>query len=305
MAEEMVAGPFCTRIEIMTERRPHTLLFLVITLLSLHTGAAAQVTVVSDSIYAPSISGYCAYRLLLPDGYARSVERYPALYLLHGFNQDQNSWINSSRLVEHAARISWVIVLPDAKNSWYTNAALNEQLKYEDLLIKDIIPAIERKYRVRTDRASRAVAGLSMGGYGALKYGLKYPAMFSFAAALSPSIQFPAGLEDSAIVARRSAASNASVRAAFGEQRNSVWYDNDIFELLKRPVSGPLPYFYLSVGSQDGIPEVIDQTHELARILRAKKIPFEMHESPGGHDWHFWDSEIPTVLSKLPTRTPR
>lgn len=305
MAEEMVTGPFGARHEIMRTGHRHTIPLFLMFSLFLFTGTSAQVTVILDSIYAPSISRYCAYNVLLPDGYSRSAHQYPSLYLLHGFNQDHHSWIKSTRLVEHAAGVPWIIITPDTKNSWFTNSASDEKLKYEDLLIKDIIPTVERKYRVRPDRASRAVAGLSMGGYGALKYALKYPGHFSFAAALSPSIQFPAGLEDSAIVARRSAASNASVRAAFGDVRNSVWNDNDIFELLKRPVAVPLPYIYLSVGSQDGIPEIIEQTHELARILRSKSIPFEMHESLGSHDWLFWDSEIQTVLSKLPASARR
>lgn len=259
----------------------------------------AQPSVVEDSLFAPSISAYCPMTILLPDGYDRSKKRYPVIYLLHGFNQQHSSWFTSTRLVRLASSYSFIIVSPEAKNSWYTNSVTQPELRYEDLLMKDIIPFVDGKYRTKKGGEFRSIAGLSMGGYGALKFALKYPAQFHFAAGLSPSIQFPAGLEDSAIVARRSDASNASVRAAFGAVRNALWPENDIVSLLKRTGGRALPYIYLSVGSNDNIPEIIDQTHLLAGTLRAKKISFEMHESEGGHEWNYWDSEIENVLRRI------
>jgi S-formylglutathione hydrolase FrmB len=237
--------------------------------------------------------------ILLPDGYQRSMKRYPVIFLLHGFNQQHSSWFTSTRLVQYASSYSVIIVSPDAKNSWYTNSVTQPELRYEDLLMKDIIPFIDTKYRTKKGREFRSIAGLSMGGYGALKFALKYPSQFHFAAGLSPSIQFPVGLEDSAIVARRSEASNASVRAAFGAVRNGQWPENDIFSLVERIDERTLPYLYLSVGSNDNIPEVIVQTHQLAGLLRKKKARFEMHESEGGHEWNYWDSEIEKVLRSI------
>jgi S-formylglutathione hydrolase FrmB len=192
-----------------------------------------------------------------------------------------------------------IIVSPNMRNSWYTNSVTELHLRFEDLLIKDILPTAEQRYKITKGRSSRAIAGLSMGGYGALKYGLKYSELFHFVAAMSPSIQFPFGLEDSAIVARRSAASTASVRSAFGPLINAQWKENDIFSLLERTDSRSIPYMYLSVGSNDVIPEIIDQTHQLAGKLRAKKVLFEMHESEGGHEWSFWGREIEKVLRSI------
>lgn len=300
----MVAELFCIRLKIVYSR-PTKLslininLFRAILFCSIISTAPAQVTVVQDSLYSSSISGYCQFSVILPDGYHRSAQKYPVLYLLHGFNQDHTSWFNSTRLIELASSHRMIIVSPNMRNSWYTNSVTELHLRFEDLLIKDLLPVIEQRYKIKKGRSSRAVAGLSMGGYGALKYGLKYPGLFHFVAAISPSIQFPFGLEDSAIVVRRSAASTASVRSAFGPLINAQWKENDIFSLLERIDPRSIPYMYLSVGSNDVIPEIIDQTHQLAGKLRTKKILFEMHESEGGHEWSFWDREIEKVLRSI------
>ncbi len=84
--------------------------------------------------------------------------------------------------------------------------------------------------------------------------------------------------------------------------RNEQWNSNDIFLLAKNAVIDSLPYFYLAAGSQDNIPEVIYQTHELAGIFRKKKVRFEMHDSEGGHDWLFWQEQTRIVLDCILSR---
>ncbi|MFA6541862.1 MAG: alpha/beta hydrolase-fold protein [Bacteroidota bacterium] len=259
----------------------------------------AQVTVVEDSLYAPSIKGYSKFYAILPDSYTVTQERYTTIYLLHGFGGDYTNWVKLTDLVRDLRLYHYIVICPDAKNSWYTNSVTIKNADYEDLIIKDIIPFVDKKYRTKPTKFSRAVAGLSMGGYGAAKFGIKYPTMFFFAGCLSPAIQFPAGLEDSAIVARRSKESNESVREMFGASRNERWNENDVFALLEKSSARSLPYFYLSVGSNDGIPEIIDLTHSFAGALRKKKVPFEMHEVPGEHYWKLWDKEIAIVLQRI------
>jgi len=263
---------------------------------------AAQVSVKEDSLYSASLGRYERFTVLFPDGYRTGTERYAVLYLLHGFNGDHTSWYRSTRLVEYAAAIPLLIVCPDAGNSWYTDAVTNPSERIETMLITELIPAVDSLYRTKRERAFRSVAGMSMGGYGALKFGLTYPHLFGFAAGLSPSMQFPAGLEDSAVVARRSAASNASVRAAFGARRAPVWERNDIFRLAERADAAALPYLYIAVGSQDGIPEIPVQAHTLTGILRKKGAAFELHESPGAHTWEYWDAALDRMLDRFRKR---
>lgn len=275
---------------------------IILIALMITAPAAAQVTVREDSLFSPALGRYERYTVLFPDGYHHGEERYGVLYLLHGFNGDHTSWHRSTRLVEYAASVPLLIICPDAGNSWYTDAVTGPSGRIETMFITELIPAVDARYRTRPERAYRSVAGLSMGGFGALKFGVTYPQLFGFAAGLSPSIQFPAGLEDSAIVARRSAASNASVQAAFGAKRSPVWERNDLFRLAERADAATLPYLYIAVGSQDGIPEIPLQAGTLAGILRIKGAAFELHESPGAHTWEYWDAALGRMLDRFRKR---
>lgn len=259
----------------------------------------AQPTVVEDSLFSASLNSMSKYFVILPEGYAKSHERYPVLYLLHGLGGDYTNWVKLTNVVHYAAQYRMIIVTPNAGDGWYSNSPLMPNANYENHIVNDVIPAVEKKYRTIQTKFYRAIAGLSMGGYGAVKFGLKYPGKFFFAGGISPSIQFPGGLEDSAIVARWSRTSTANLRGLFGEKRSDFWNNDDIFYITERTTSKSLPYFYLSVGSQDGIIEIVGLTHDLAGRFRSKGIAFEMHESAGGHDWKFWDQEVKTVLQRI------
>lgn len=258
---------------------------------------SAQTTIVEDSVLSRSLNSYSRYLVLLPAGYDKSQERYPVLYLLHGLGGDHTNWVKLTGLTSYAASYRMIIVTPDAKDGWYSNSAFLKDANYEDHIINDVIPDAEKKYRTIQTKFQRGIAGLSMGGYGAIKYALRYPGKFGFAAGLSPSIQFPAALEDSAIVKRWSRPSIKDLRALFGTTRNDSWKQNDLFAIAENANASAVPYLYLSFGSQDGILEIPGLTHDLAALLRKKGIAFEMHEYPGDHNWKFWDREIRTVLS--------
>ena len=259
----------------------------------------AQVTVVEDSLYSSSLFSTMKCYVVLPDGYSKTEERYTSIYLLHGFNGDYTNWIKQSDLIRYAKKYNYLFISIDARNSWYTNSTAFPSAKYEDYVIKDILPFIDTKYRTIQSKFNRAIIGFSMGGYGATKFAIKYPAKFFFAGCLSPSIAFPFGLEDSAIIARRSKESNLSVRNAFGAKRNNEWYNNDVFILADKIDPKIAPFFYLAFGSQDGIPEIIDLTPKFADVLRRRGIEFELHETAGAHDWKFWDREFEIVLHRL------
>ena len=123
------------------------------------------------------------YRILLPSGYAQSARPHPVLYLLHGVGGDYRNWTDKTTIASVAGSLDVVIVTPEGDNSWYVNGENGEG--WETYLLDELIPNVQSKYRVSTSRDGRGIAGLSMGGYGAIKSGLKQPAMFSFAGALS------------------------------------------------------------------------------------------------------------------------
>ncbi|MFZ4619362.1 MAG: alpha/beta hydrolase [Bacteroidota bacterium] len=260
---------------------------------------AAQSNLLEDSLYSSSLNSMSKFYIILPKDYEKNQERFPVMYLLHGLGGDYSNWIKLTNLVRYSDTYRMIIVCPDGKNGWYSNSVLKKDANYEEHIMKDILPGVEKKYRTIQSKFYRGVAGLSMGGYGAIKFGLKYPSTFIFAAGISPSIQFPSGLLDSAIVARWSRTSTTNLRELFGSQRTDSWNNDDIFSLVQRYEHASLPYFYLSTGSQDGIIELPGLTHDLANAFRTKNIAFEMHEMPGGHDWKFWDSEILIVLQRF------
>lgn len=261
--------------------------------------AVSQVTVTEDSLYSVSLKKVSRYMVVLPDGYSKGNERYPVLYLLHGLGGDHTNWVKKTGLVRYAAAHRLIIVTPDGGDGWYSNSPLLPNARYEDHIMNDVIPAVDVKYRTLQTRFHRAIAGLSMGGYGSILLALKYPAKFFFAGGISPSMQFPAALEDSTIVARWSKSSISNLRALFGERHAAFWDDQNVMFLAQRSNGPALPYIFISTGSQDGILEIAGQAHELAGILRSRGASFEMHELPGKHDWSFWDQEVNVVLQRI------
>ncbi len=118
------------------------------------------------------------YRVILPNGLPTVGETQPRLavvYLLHGLTGHYTNWIDKTKLVEYAAQHKFIIVTPEGDNGWYSDSVSVANDKYESYIVKELIPDVDKKFNTIADREHRVIAGLSMGGYGALKFGLKYP----------------------------------------------------------------------------------------------------------------------------------
>ena len=134
------------------------------------------------------------YSIYLPSDYNTSDRAYPVTYLLHGFGDADDGWIQFgeiNRLADEGIKTGkmppMIIVTPDGFTSFYLNAA-NGSFNYEDFFMKELIPYIEKTYKVKAERNYRGIAGLSMGGYGALLYALKHPDLFIASAPLSAAV---------------------------------------------------------------------------------------------------------------------
>jgi S-formylglutathione hydrolase FrmB len=134
------------------------------------------------------------YSIYLPSDYNTSERAYPVTYLLHGYGDADDGWIQFgeiNRLADEGIATGkmppMIIVTPDGFTSFYINSA-DGAMNYEDFFIKELIPHIEKTYKVKAERKYRGIAGLSMGGYGALIYALKYPNLFTAAAPLSAAV---------------------------------------------------------------------------------------------------------------------
>src|SRR5687768_17983954 len=126
------------------------------------------------------------YNVILPPDYDTSTTtRYPVLYLLHGLSGHYSDWASRSNVADHAAQYRMIVITPEGNDGWYTNSATITTDKYESYILEELIPDVQQRYRTIEARYGRAIAGLSMGGYGAIKFGLKSPQTFAFAASMS------------------------------------------------------------------------------------------------------------------------
>lgn len=129
------------------------------------------------------------YRIILPSGYSASKQkRYPVIYLLHGLFGSSENWTTLTKLPAYAKSYEFIIINPEGGDGWYTDSPTKQDDRYESYIVKELIPEIDAKYRTDASRNGRVIAGLSMGGYGALKFGVKYPAMFSLAGSFSGAL---------------------------------------------------------------------------------------------------------------------
>jgi len=235
------------------------------------------------------------FRVVLPSDYEKSKEkRYPVIYLLHGLTGHFDNWTNNTKLAEYAARYNYIIVTPEGDNGWYTDSATVPNDKYESYIIKELIPEVEKNYRALTDRKHRAIAGLSMGGYGSLKFGMKYPQMFVLAGSFSGAL--PAASWSAKTLGNSWKALTDSITSIYGEDDSQTRKENDIYKFAKEispEKLKELPFLYMDCGTEDFL---IQPNREFQAILIEKKIPHEFRQLPGKHDWKFWDSQVQEFL---------
>src|SRR2546422_3638293 len=226
------------------------------------------------------------YNVILPPDYrTSSTTRYPVLYLFHGLTGHYSDWVTKTNVADYAAQYRMIVVMPDS--------ATVPNDKYESYILKELIPDVQKRYRTIETRYGRGIAGLSMGGYGALKFGLKSPESFTFAASLSGALA-PATWTDDDWKNLKSI--RDSVFAVFGPIGSETRRKNDIFEMVRTMSPGRvpnLPYLYLDTGTEDFF---VTTSQDFVVLLRAKKIPHEYRELPGDHNWAYWDQQIPEVL---------
>ena len=265
------------------------LLFALIALLiSLPTTAGVVVTREFDS---SALQRKWTYAVYLPDGYDTSTLRYPVLYLLHGHGGGLYDWVNlghiqqtADGLISHGDMPPAIIVMPDAGSTWY----VDRKEKMETAVIKDLIGDAERTFRAMGARNGRLVGGLSMGGYGALRFAMKYPDMFAAAALLSPAIYDPEPPQNSG-------ARKAGVFGAPGFDPQ-VWKELNYPALwdafLAKKIAVPM---YINSGDDDSY-FIEAEAARLYSRLRTSGQPAELRIVDGGHTWEVWESTIGDAL---------
>ncbi|MGB8510664.1 MAG: alpha/beta hydrolase family protein [Pyrinomonadaceae bacterium] len=227
------------------------------------------------------------YSVVLPPGYGLVTSRrtrYPVLYLLHGWGSHYDAWLAHTSLARYVAEHQIIVVTPEGENGWYTDSGVAPDDKYETYILQELIPDVERRFRTLNNRAGRGIAGFSMGGYGAVKFGLKYPEMFAFVGSMSGAFDTTRRTDDS------------SIMETFGDAGSATREANDVYKLAREFPAGRfalLPYFYLDCGSAD---PWLATNRELANVFAERKITHEYRELPGDHVWPYWDRQVREVL---------
>jgi putative tributyrin esterase len=217
---------------------------------------------------------------------------YPVLYLLHGGGGHSDQWITITNLSDYAAHYPMIVVMPEGNYGWYTDSATTPKEKYESY-IEELIPDVERRFKVLPVRNRRSIAGLSMGGYGALKFGVKHPDKFVFAGSMSGALG-PTSVTEQGNLAK---VDWDSISNAFGPAGSSTRAANDLYKLyseLPTERIADLPYIYFDCGTEDIIFWPLNR--HLTDIFMARKIPHEYRELPGNHNAAYWDKQIQEVL---------
>jgi putative tributyrin esterase len=221
---------------------------------------------------------------------------YPVFYLLHGLSDDAMTWLRHTRLEWYARHLPIMIVMPDGYRSFYTKAEQGRDFAHH---IGVELPAqVERWFQARTDRAGRAIGGLSMGGYGALRVGLGHAERFGSITSHSGAVtwgNFKAKTGDQAppVLRGRSAELVEELTRVFGENPHGT--DHDITLLAQRAqAAGRLPAIRIDCGTEDFL---IEDNRELHANWEAAGIPHLYKEYPGAHDWDYWDYQIQSALA--------
>ena len=270
-------------------------LFVFITLLTfVLTSQAQTASIETVQFHSTLINATLPYHVILPRDYrASKTTRYPVLYLLHGLGGHYGDWLTRTNVADYATQYRMIIVMPEGNDSWYVDGASGTNDKYESYILKELLPDVDKRYRTIQSRYGRAIAGLSMGGYGAIKFGLKNSSTFVFAGSMSGALAPATWTADDL---KNFKAIYDSLPPVFGAVGSDVRKVNDIFQIaqgLSPARIAALPYFYLDSGTEDFF---FDGNRRFAELLREKKIPHEYRELPGDHSWQYWDRQVREVL---------
>ncbi|MCO5240813.1 MAG: esterase family protein [Chitinophagaceae bacterium] len=243
------------------------------------------------------------YTVYLPSDYEVSQRTYPVVYLLHGYTDDNTGWLQFGEINRYADKAiaggtipPMIIIMPDADSSWYINSYDGKE-KYEDFFFKEFIPAVEKTYRIKSQKQYRAVAGLSMGGYGSLMYALKYPGYFAAAAPLSAAVFSDDEMENMPDAQWDRMFGQLYGRGLKGKARLSkAWYDNSVLSVIEKKPGAELSKvrYWIDCGDDD----FLAKGNALLHIaLRSKQVAHEYRVRDGAHNWTYWRTGITDALA--------
>jgi S-formylglutathione hydrolase FrmB len=274
------------------------LLFLLVTLLPAF--GFAQASVDTLAIYSPSMKKSLKAAITFPSSYMEGNTRYPVLYLLHGGSGAFSDWHQKATekgLVNRMAEeYDLIIVTPGVgPASYYYDSPLMDSVRYETYMIQELIPLIDQQYRTLSQKESRAISGLSMGGHGAITLAAKHPSLFVAAGSMSGVMNIDTDIwkigEDFRVLRKKGQIEMLGAINYKGPQFNPYTAVGLVGQFKDQGIS-----LLIDCGTDDFLIETNRQMHAL--LLQAG-IPHEYTERPGAHTWTYWTEALPVHLAFL------
>src|SRR5580704_1134911 len=265
----------------------------------LTTAARANPRAECVSLPSKILNRAVPYCVLLPPSYdTEKTRRYPILYLLHGLGDNDQFLIHSGGmnlvqdLWERKKLGEFLIVTPAAGMSFYINSQDGKR-KYEDFFLQEFMPGVEKRYRAQAGRSSRGIAGISMGGYGALHIAFRHPQLFAAVGAHSAAL-----IEKMPYISAENSRQIGRLRVlgdAFGSPFDPAFWNQNDPEAIARTANLAGLKIYFDCGSEDdyGFDTGAQALH---KVLTSRHVPHEFHLYPGGHNWSYFAEHLPALL---------
>jgi S-formylglutathione hydrolase FrmB len=239
--------------------------------------------------FSKALEKATAANMLLPEGPHKGP--FPVLYLLHGLSDDQTAWTRWTSIERYVRSLPLIVVMPDGGRGFYCDA--EQGFAYETAIIRDLIEYVDTMFHTDPTRQGRALAGLSMGGYGAAKFALKFPEMFCGAVSLSGAM----GFGHRAFPVPQEQAWHREFARVVGA--DPVGGPNDLYALAAGMEADRRPALRIDCGAEDFL---IADNRAFHAYLEEIEYPHEYVENPGAHDWSYWDKHIQEAITFLVQR---
>jgi S-formylglutathione hydrolase FrmB len=254
--------------------------FSILLLLIVFSNILRAAVVDTVSINSASMKKSIKTVVIKPDVYAAGDQRFPVVYLLHGFGGRYNNWImRVPQLKQMADDLQLIIVCPDgAKGSWYFDSPVDSSYRYETFVGTEVPAFIDARYKTIADRKARAITGLSMGGHGGLFLGFRHADRFSACGSMSGALHVT--------VIRKGYEVEHRLGDTLANQK--YWNDWSVLNVIDQKPVAPLAIM-IDCGTEDRILAMSRLVHE--KMIRLK-IPHDYTERPGNHDWMYWSNAV-------------
>lgn len=237
-------------------------------------------------------------KVIFPGMPVRAEKPYKTLYLLHGVFGNNTDWVCGTRIQRFAEENDLVVVMPSGENSFYVDQPAAHNF-YGEFIGEELVELTRKMFPLSRKREDTFIGGLSMGGYGALRNGLKYSGTFSHIIVLSGAIhveEMAARTSDEG----RFIEGKTYAEACFGDLSELLDSDKNPKYIVKqhKAAGKPLPKIYMACGDADSL---LPANRDMAAFLKNEGIDVTYEVGSGGHEWDFWDAYIKKAIDWLPT----